>query len=166
MASHTARLEVLQLGERILPSVTVAAAPAQPAKVVVGPHVTLSTLSGSGQGRYSIAPTRFGVGPQYALRATGTISGMGAVTVVGSLKAPALNATGPVTGTLVLTSAHGSVTVSLTAPSQSGHSALPTSYQYKIVAASGQFFGSSAQGTMHLTLGRTSRGATTLSFSF
>jgi hypothetical protein len=155
MAHHSTRLEVDELGERILPSVTVLAAPANPAKAIFGPAAlpaSLSGLSGSGQGTAGAAPTRFGVGPLYVLKGTANITGMGVVTFTGSLQAPALNAQGPVTGTLTLTNARGSITVSLTTSSQSGRSALPTSFQYTIVGSSGQFFGSSAAGTMHLTL--------------
>jgi hypothetical protein len=168
MTRHAARLEVLQLGERILPSVTVAIPPAQSGKVVFAPQSSLSSLSGSGQGSFNLAPTRFGQGPLYSLRGTGTIAGMGSVSVTGSLSAPALHATGPVTGMLVMKTSQGSVTVALTAPSQSGNSALPTSYQYHIVASSGVFFGSSATGTMHLslTLGRSNVGLGSMSFSF
>jgi hypothetical protein len=167
MTRHTARLEVQELGERIVPSVTVVAGPAASARVLFAPRLTpITNVSGSGHGSFSIAPTRFGVGPTFLLRATGTITGMGSVGVIGSLHAPALNATGPVTGTLLIRSGQGSITVSLTAPSQSGSSPLPTSFQYQVVASTGLFVGSSASGTMHLTLSRDSHFAPVLSFSF
>ncbi len=166
MTRRSARLEVTQLGDRILPSATLPTAPAHANNAVVSPQATLTTLSGSGQGTYLPAPTVHGAGPAYALRAAGTISGMGAVTVTGTLRAPALNASGSVTGTFLIRTAAGSVTISVTAPEQSGHSPLPTTFQYQVIASSGHFAGSAAQGTMHLTLVQPKLGVRTLTFSF
>jgi hypothetical protein len=90
------------------------------------------------------------VGAHYNLAGTGKLAHFGSTTLAGSLGEVGFIAQGNSTGTLTLANAKGSLTLSLTGPTQGGFSRLPTSYNFTVTASSGAY--TNYEDTGHLTL--------------
>jgi hypothetical protein len=158
--SFRARLQVEQLGERIVPSTlsvldvfpflrqnpfaVLAASP---------PSSTPRPLAGQGQGAFIgsgglIADT----GVTATLIGTADLASTGHVSLSGSILGAGFVAVGHARGTLTFSNVAGSVTISLTGPQQAGFAALPSTYQYQIVSGTGKFLHLSDFGTLTLTM--------------
>ncbi|HEX5270314.1 MAG TPA: hypothetical protein VFW33_07505, partial [Gemmataceae bacterium] len=116
MDRFRSRLEVTELDARIVPSATTSPVKAAVSTAAIVSQQTTSPLSGTGTGKYLRAPVRYGVGATYLIFGTANLSGLGPVTVTGSVQLPFFQKTGAVTGTLTFASSRGTVTVQLTGP--------------------------------------------------
>ena len=98
-----------------------------------------------------------------------SISGSGRVGPLGNVKASGVFhqlgfiARGNATGTVNLSNARGGVTLQLTGPTQPGFSPLPSTFQFRIVSATGHDKGLNGSGVADLGLGA-SQGTFTLTF--
>jgi hypothetical protein len=99
------------------------------------------------------------VGKSYTFTGSGQINPLGRSSLSGSVQTLGFIASGHAHGTLVLSNAHGSVTLQLTGPAQQGFASLPHTFSYTITSASGKFKGDTGSGMVALTLG-TSKTAT------
>jgi hypothetical protein len=110
-------------------------------------------LAGTITGTYSIAPTMNpDAGKLYRFTGTGTAGMLGQVSVTGSVHTLGFVATGHATGTLTLSNSHGSVTLTLTGPSQPGFSGMPATIAYRITAATGDYANDTGCGTIAISL--------------
>lgn len=110
-------------------------------------------LAGKITGTYSIAPTTNpDIGKLYLFTGTGTAGALGAVSATGSVRTLGFIAGGHATGTLTLSNSHGSVTLTLTGPSQPGFSGLPASMTYQITSATGDYAGDTGSGSIAISL--------------
>jgi hypothetical protein len=93
-----------------------------------------------------------GAGPQDRLQGSADLAGLGRVTVGGSISPVGFIREGHAGGTLTFTNARGAVTVQLQGPEQTGFSALPQHFRYRVVGATGAYKGLAAQGSLQLVL--------------
>jgi hypothetical protein len=115
---------------------------------VAKPHHV--ALNGEVGGSFSFTPTNPDVGHSQTLTGSGMVSPLGQVSASGTLTSLGFIAKGRATGSFTLSNANGSVTIALTGPRQSGFSALPRQFSFKIVRATGQYAGASDKGTATL----------------
>jgi len=157
------RLEPMESRELLAVAPFVGPLPA-PTPAVVFPAI--APITGSIAGHY--VETTSGPTTSVALSGTGPLTPLGAVTLSGTVSNPGTGAT----GTLTLSSASGKVTLSLvpyiTGPfrpiGQPGP-AIPEAYVYTVTSATGAYSGLSGRGEVALSLGTTSSGTDTITFS-
>jgi hypothetical protein len=142
------RLEVEQLGERVLPSAALAlpAIQSPPALGAAQEHA----LTGQGHGTYAGASLIVDAGIRYSLNGVADLSALGHVTVTGSVNGVGFIAQGRATGTLTFANASGNVTVSLEGPLQAGFRPLPKQFTYAVIAATGAYGQLHDQGSLLL----------------
>jgi hypothetical protein len=115
-------------------------------------------LSGEATGRYH-AESIPDAGKSYTFRGSGQIEPLELTDVTGNLRLPGLIVPPVVTpvatpptvlahGQLFLSDARGTVTLTLSAPSQTNGTKLPPYFSYKITNASGAFRGDTGTGTV------------------
>ncbi len=130
-----------ELGDRIVPSVTVSK-PVSLAPAIVAPPVTTvpaHPLIGTGTGSYHIAQTPIsGLGQRRDFFGKMSLGSLGTFDVTGSVRGNA-DAGGRATGTLTLTNAQGSITISLRGPIQSPNAAVPSEFVYTVTKATGAY---------------------------
>ena len=146
MNTTTARLNVEQLGSRILPSVNpIAGSAATSAGIIseplVHPQVPLVSATANLQGAFHGTLRRFtgvpaDIGMRFAVDGTGSLAGLGSFSIRGVLHGTGFIARGNATGLLTLTNSRGAITVRLTGPQQPGFSPLPGSFHFTVVAGS------------------------------
>jgi hypothetical protein len=156
MTSRRVVLRVEELGSRELPSVTPLVPPALAhgvAAVATPPQPHHHAPSGHGQGQYTIAATIPDAGTTYHLDGDGHFGRLGAVDISGDLHSVGFIINGHAGGTLTLANARGSVTLQLEGPSQTGPSALPERFHFKITGGTGAYQHLHGHGTLHLHLG-------------
>jgi hypothetical protein len=73
------------------------------------------------------------------------------VDATGTLRSPGFIAKGHAGGTLTLTNAHGSVTISLKGPLQRGFSSLPNKFSFQITSGTGAYAGDTGRGMAQLS---------------
>ena len=151
-----------RLGSRILPSASPVAAHSAP--VLNGPSVlqTNPPLAGHGHGSYSYDAVQSGAGIEYRMSGTAALSGMGAVSVSGSIHSVGFIVRGHAGGELTFKGPHGSITVELIGPTQTGFSPPPTSFTARVVAETGAYAGRQwhdGRLTLNLTPAPTAAGA-------
>jgi hypothetical protein len=93
------------------------------------------------------------VGAQYNLAGSGKLAHFGPATVTGTLREVGFIAQGHSTGTLTLSNAKGSITLSLTGPTQGGFSRLPTTYGFVMSRGTGAYAHDVDTGQLTLHLG-------------
>jgi hypothetical protein len=91
-------------------------------------------------------------GAVFALHGAADLAGLGQVNVTGTIHGVGMLAQGHATGTLTIANAHGTVTLSLVGPVQSGFSALPGQFHFKVVGSTGQYRGLVDEGNLTLEL--------------
>lgn len=131
-----ARLQVEELGTRLLPS--------------AGPLT--HALAGHGTGGYLHELGIPEVGQRYDLFGAATLNGLGRVSVQGAVESVGFVLHGHAWGTLVLTNTHGSVTLRLEGPRQSGFTALPRRFSFDITAGTGAYRHLGGHGTLSLVI--------------
>jgi hypothetical protein len=152
--SNRRRLEVEELGSRILPSTTPLSISAADGHVALVSTInsTAAALTGHGSGHYSYDPVVSGAGREYRLHGTAYLAGLGEVSVSGNLRGVGFIAKGHATGELTFTNKYGSLTVDLEGPLQDAFSALPRHFSYKIVSGTGAYAGRTGEGSLTLVL--------------
>ena len=112
-----------------------AAAPivsAIPIPIIVG-------LNGQTHGSYSSQVRIPDTGTIYDLQTTGKFHGYGQATVTGTLHTTGFTATGRAFGTLKVVLPQGTLTLTLTGPTQPGFSPLPNTFSFVISNGTGKF---------------------------
>jgi hypothetical protein len=167
MTNRRTVLRVEQLGARVLPSAT--ASLLAPTAGAAAAAVSTQTTTGSawtGQGRFTIATNRTTAAKTYTLEGSTTIGSSGAFAVTGSVTTVG-NRTGQATGRVILNSPRGRLIFTVTGPTQSANSGLPSSMTYRIESGTGAFARYRGQGTFKLApqlfLGYSDRGHFTAS---
>ncbi len=170
MPAPRAALELHELGDRALPSpVTL-----QPLDLGAIPAVVQHAhpLHGSGAGTYHGPAVTIDAGTSFALTGTADLGALGTFHVTGQVHGVGFLAQGRATGELVLTNAHGSITLALHGSVQPGFSAVPPELVYSVTGGTGDFGHLSGYGTvgMHLTpapvaFGQPPTGAVGLTFA-
>jgi hypothetical protein len=105
-------------------------------------------LAGLLTGTYTPSPKTPDVGLSFNLRGAGTLSGMGHVTLSGSLHTAGFIAAGHAGGTLVLATAHGTLTLHLEGTLQPGFAHLPPHFYFNVVKGTGAYAHVLAGGTI------------------
>jgi hypothetical protein len=152
MSLNRTRLGLESLDSRTLPSVALPVAPTIDPMVMVV-NSTTHQLHGTGAGSYVGNSLVVDAGTYDKLTGTVELPKVGSFTLTGSIQGVGMIAKGRATGELVLTNSHGSITVSLQGPAQTGFSALPGEFAYTVSGATGEYarlFGRS--GAMSLSL--------------
>jgi hypothetical protein len=91
------------------------------------------------------------VGTTYSLGTFGPFSGLGRAVVSGTLHTVGFIAQGQATGTLTLYAHRGSLTLTLTGPTQPGFSPLPSSFLFSITGSTGRLAGATGNGTVDVS---------------
>ena len=170
MTTNRATLELHELGDRALPS-SLALHPLDPLPLpaVVRPA---HPLHGSGTGTYHGPAISIDAGTSFTLTGTADLGALGRFQVTGHVQGVGFLTQGRATGDLVLTSAHGSITLALHGPVQPGFSVVPPELVYAVTGGTGDYGHLTGYGTvgMHLTpapvaFGQPPAGAVALTFS-
>jgi hypothetical protein len=142
--------------------------PAEDPLPAPAPAFVTPQLVGTVQGSFRARPATARSAATYALTATATLPGFGAV----RLTAASLGAIrqGTATGTLRLSNPHGAVTLSLTSPNATVSAPTPTQFTFAIGQATGAYKGlTGATGILNLAFTPANRrgtfGAFTLVFA-
>ncbi len=170
MPAPRATLELHELGDRALPS-SLALHPPDPLPLpAVVQHA--HPLHGSGAGTYHQPAISIDAGTSFTLTGTADLGALGTFHVTGHVQGVGFLAQGRATGDLVLTSAHGSITLALHGPAQPGFSAVPAELVYAVSGGTGDYSHLSGYGTVGLRLtpapvafGQPPVGAVALTFS-
>jgi hypothetical protein len=106
------------------------------------------------------------------LTGSADLKGLGWFGLTGGIQGVGMIAQGHATGELVLANAHGTITIALHGPLQSGFSSLPSQLHYTITGGTGDFQHLSGSGRVELTVipapiafGRPAQGNFSLKFS-
>jgi hypothetical protein len=130
----------------VLPGVTV-----HPAAVVQGTEYLF--LNGKAQGTTRSVPTNPDGGATLALEGSGRITPLGQVRVSGTLHGTGFIQQGQAGGTLRLTNARGSVTLSLVGPTQRGFLPPPSgTYSFTVESGTGAYAHTLGTGTVDVAL--------------
>jgi len=105
-------------------------------------------LAGMLTGSYTPAHQVPDVGLRFNLHGTGTVSGMGHVTLTGWVQSTGFVASGHARGELVLSNAHGTLTLQLEGTLQPGFAPLPTHFYFNVVKGTGAYAHELAGGTI------------------
>jgi hypothetical protein len=145
------RLEIEQLGDRIVPSVV----PLPVSPTFSAPALRAAdqrTLVGFGHGSYTANSQFADTGVHYDIQGVADISFLGYVTVNGSLNRLGFLTQGRASGTLTFTNSSGKVTLQLEGPVQSGFAALPQDFTYTVVSGTGAYMHLTDAGRLKLIL--------------
>jgi hypothetical protein len=116
------------------------------------------SLNGTISGTYKLAPVLADIGATYVFTGTGAAGAVGPVALSGSVHLPGFIATGKASGTLTLDDISasavksGSVTLSVTGPTEAGFGPFPGTLSYVITGGTGAFAGATGSGTIAVTL--------------
>jgi len=168
MKGQKTRLNLEVLEGRAVPSLVIARPPTPyfsapvfsvaPAPILSRPTAApapiapqmLHALAGTGFGTY-VCNLQFSSTPTgFYFDGTATLQRMGTVHVTGSIRGVGYATNSRATGQLTFTNASGSVTIQLTGPVQPALSPLPSSFQYKVIAATGVYSSLRDEGTLTL----------------
>ena len=86
-------------------------------------------------------------GPKYTFKGTGKTKTLGVFTLKGTIQLPGFIAVARATGTLIITTAKGTITLSLLGPKQAPGS-LPKTFGYTIVKGTGSYVHSKGKGSI------------------
>jgi hypothetical protein len=114
--------------------------------------VRLVRLSGQMHGRFTNSLSLPDTGQQTLIFGTGNLHGLGKTLIAGSLHSVGFIASGQATGSITLFTRRGSLSITLTGPTQSGPSGLPTTLNYQVTKGMGAFRNVSDRGTVELLL--------------
>lgn len=149
MSLRRTTLRVEELGQRTLPSVTVAPPAPLPSVAI---QQTVHPMTGSGRGDFAQAAPAPGSSEAYRLNGIIRVAGMGEVRVTGSVHTVGNTREGTAVGTITLSNARGSMTLRLEGPKQAGFSELPKYFRYRIVTGTGAYTRMTDSGLLRLDL--------------
>lgn len=115
----------------------------------------LTVIDATTKGTYTLAQSNPDTGKVYSFFQAGTLKGVGAVTVTGSITTPGNIRFGRAHGTLAAHSVNGTLTLDVTGPAQRGGSALPTTLTFTVTHGTGAFSGVHGKGTIVVALHQT-----------
>jgi hypothetical protein len=110
-------------------------------------------LTGTARGTYHVSIANPDTGKDYTFLGSGQIAPLGTATLNGAIQSPGFIAIGHSTGSLVLSTPKGSVTLNLTGPPQKGFTPVPDVFNFTITKATGTFKGDHGTGYIDLVLG-------------
>ena len=116
-----------------------------------GPVTSVHPLTGRGTGTYQVTRTNPDVGMEFKAQGTAQMVALGGtVAVAADLHTPGNIANGVTTGTLVVSTKAGSVTVALTSFRPAVDAGAPIWYRYRVTAGTGTFAGMHDTGSLRL----------------
>ena len=149
MSSNRATLELSELGSRILPSALGPHPPAPGGGAIIGPLPPVPggvvvvhhahPLHGTGTAAYLGNAIAVDAGTSFTMSGTADLGAMGLFHVQGSLHGVGMIADGRATGQLVLSNAHGTITLALHGRVQPGFAAIPGELVYSVSGGTGDF---------------------------
>jgi hypothetical protein len=146
-------LRVEELGNRILPSVTLSRPVAATTAIVSTQTLSAKTaLNGEVHGRYTIDFSRPTTGKVYSYEGTASITGLGLFAVKGQVRSVGSTRSGTATGSLTFSSRRGSFTMVLDGPTQPANAALPQKYRFRVTGGTGLYRNLTTQGEIQLKL--------------
>ena len=148
MSKLSTRLVLEELDARTLPSVSTAFPMSVVKTAVVTQHT--HTLQGSASGHYIGNLLMVDAGVVDKLTGSARLKGHGSFSLTGVLQGVGFIFHGHATGQLVLSSTQGTITLALRGPVESGFQPLPSTFAYKISAATGAY--QHLTGTGHVTV--------------
>ena len=149
MFSNRSTLELLELGNRILPSAIGPPPPMPGGGAIIGPlppvpggggvvqHI--HPFHGIGTATYLGNAITVDAGTSFTLTGTADLGAMGMFQVQGSLHGVGMIANGRAMGQLVLSNAHGTITLALHGRVQPGFAAIPNELVYSVSGGTGDF---------------------------
>ena len=163
-------LDLQELGDRALPS-----AVAPPTATGLGVAAAASPahpLHGAGTGTYLSPRIVVDAGTSFALAGMADLGALGSFRVTGSVQGVGFVASGRATGQLVLSNAHGTITLALHGGVQPGFSQIPPELVYAVAGGTGDFAHLGGYGTVGVhrvpaptAVGQPQTGVVTLNFS-
>lgn len=113
----------------------------------------VQALDGAVSGTYVNPLTRPDAGASYVFAGSGTAGDLGAVKVSGQVSLPGNIRSGHAAGTVTLTNAKGSVTLSLSGPEEPGFGPFPKSLAFSIDGGTGAYAGMRGAGSIAVLVG-------------
>jgi hypothetical protein len=110
-------------------------------------------LTGTAKGSYHLSIANPDTGKEFTFLGSGRVAPLGQVTLSGTIRSPGFIANGHSTGSLVLSTPKGSVTLELTGPPQNGTTPVPNVFSFQITKATGTFKSDTGTGYIDLVLG-------------
>jgi hypothetical protein len=153
------RLNLEELGARILPSAT--PMPILVHEPIIPPICPIdpipigslhSALHGQGSGQYSVSSPNPDIGHHVQLTGQVNLGDLGQFNLSGSVSSVGFVMSGRATGTLTLTNAQGTMTLSLIGRRQEGFAALPEKFGYTVTGGTGAYAKQAGQGELILQL--------------
>ena len=151
MSANRATLDLQELGDRALPSPLVVH-PIDPLPLPAVVRTAAHPLHGTGTGTYHGPAVIIDAGTGFTLTGTADLGALGTFHVTGHVQRVGFLTQGRATGDLVLTSAHGSITLALHGPVQPGFSAVPHELVYSVTGGTGAYRHLTGYGTVGMTL--------------
>jgi hypothetical protein len=152
MSVNRATLELLELGDRALPSPIVLQPLDPPVALAAVVQSAAHPLHGFGAGRYRTPEVSIDAGTSFTLTGTAYLNGLGNFHVTGQVNGVGMIASGRATGELVLTNAHGTITLTLHGPTQQAFSPIPRELVYVVSGGTGSYSHLSGYGTVGIAL--------------
>jgi hypothetical protein len=150
MSSARRRLEIEELGQRILPSGSPSLLPLPSfAPVMTAPQS--HALAGQGSGTYTSGSPIADTGQTATLSGTADLARLGHVTVTGTITGLGNIMSGHASGILRFANSLGAVTVALLGPQQAGFSSLPQQFDYRMVSCTGAYLQVRDHGSLTIT---------------
>lgn len=138
--------------KRLLSTISPPLHTVEAAHLAVADAVRLMRINGRLHGRFTTHQSLPDMGGTTLIFGTGDLQGLGKTLIAGGLRSAGFVAYGHATGSITLLSKHGSLMISLTGPTQSGPSSLPTTLNYQVTKGTGAYRNVSDQGTVELVI--------------
>ena len=162
MLSNRATLELLELGSRVLPSAIGPPPPLPGGGAIIGPLPPVPAgggvvhhahpLHGTGTATYHGNAIAVDAGTSFTLSGIADLGARGIFQVQGSLHGVGMIANGRATGQLVLSNAHGTITLALHGRVQPGFAAIPNELVYSVSGGTGDFQHMTGYGVLSLKM--------------
>jgi hypothetical protein len=162
MGQRSRQLQVEELEPRTVLSTAPLAFPSAAAALAAptpGHHAP--ALTGAVHGKFAARPVTAGADAAYALTGSGTVAGLGRVSLSGSVRAAGV-LSGGAGGRLTLTGARGTLTLRLEGTSSAGTAPLPGQFVFRVLRGSGAYRHLTGEGTINLHLGSAAQFALTI----
>jgi hypothetical protein len=138
MSARRTLLDLLELGERDLPS-AVGLQPIVEHGGMVAAAVVTHPLRGTGTGTYHGPQVTIDAGASFNVSGTAHLAGLGTFRMTGSVEGVGMVEFGRASGELVLSNAHGTITIELHGAVQPAFSQVPSVLVYSVTKGTGDF---------------------------